>query len=298
MEWGLAMPRRESPVPSETTQGTLDMLVLQVLVMGPAHGHTIAHAIEHGSGDMLQVTHGLLYPALHGLETRGWIASCWGPAAGNRRARYYCLTSAGIAQITGREDASLVQVFLGVSIALVLSARPSAQAADGRPALEVITEDRSSAGVELGVARARVNHIFISAGIRVVWSARTAVAIGATGTHRIRLVVLSGPGAEATFLGHGDLLGLAVPSASRVYVHYDRVLALARHYRTPPGWFLGIVIAHEVAHVLLPDAGHADSGLMGATLSPQAPPIFTAQQAQSLRARLHDGVTVAGLDAR
>ena len=110
--------------------------------------------------------------------------------------------------------------------------------------------------------------------------------------------MLSGPGADAMFLGHDDLLGLAVPSASRVYIHYDRVLALARHDRTPSGWFLGVVIAHEVAHVLLPDGGHADGGLMGATLSPQATPAFTAQQAQSLRARLHDGVTVAGLDAR
>jgi len=277
---------------------TLDMLVLRVLVMGPAHGHTIAHAIERGWVDVLQIEHGLLYPALHGLETRGWIASCWGTAGDNRRARYYCLTPAGIAQITGREDVLLVHVFLGVSIALVLSARPSAQVTDGRPALEVTTEDRSSAGVELGLARARVNEIFVTAGIRLVWRARTAAAIGATGMDRIRLVVLSGPGADAMFLGHAELLGLAVPSANRVYIHYDRVLALARHYRTPPGWFLGIVIAHEVAHVLLPDAGHADHGLMGATLSPQATPAFTAQQAQSLRARLHDGVTVAGLDAR
>jgi hypothetical protein len=85
---------------------------------------------------------------------------------------------------------------------------------------------------------------------------------------------------------------------SQVYVHYDRVMALARHYRTPPGWFLGVVIAHEVAHVLLPDAGHAHSGLMGATLSPQVTPAFTAQQAQSLRARLHDEMAVAGLGAR
>lgn len=271
----------------------LDMLVLEVLLPGPAHGHTIAHALERGPRGVLQSAHGWLYPALHRLETRGWIASCWG-TAGSRRVRYYCLTSAGIAQITGREDVPLAQVFfLGVSIALVLSARPSAQVADGRPALDVTTEDRSSAGAELLIARARVNEIFITAGIRVVWSARTAVAVRATGTDRIRLVLLSGPAADAMFLGHADLLGLAVPSASRVYIHYDRVLALARHYRTAPGWFLGIVIAHELAHVLLPDAGHADHGLMGATLSPEATPAFTAQQAQSLRARLHGGVMAA-----
>src|SRR6185503_16112233 len=71
------------------------MLVLRVLVMGPAHGHTIAHAIERGSEDVLQVEHGSLYPALHRLEDRGWIASFWGTSENNRRARYYRLTPKG-----------------------------------------------------------------------------------------------------------------------------------------------------------------------------------------------------------
>ena len=69
------MPRRESPLQSETPQGTLDMLVLRVLVMGPAHGDTIAHAIERGSEDVLQIEPGSLYPALRRLDNRGWIAS-------------------------------------------------------------------------------------------------------------------------------------------------------------------------------------------------------------------------------
>jgi DNA-binding PadR family transcriptional regulator len=59
-------------------QGTLDMLILQTLVLGPSHGHTIAHAIEHRSEDVLQIEHGSLYPALHRLEDRGWIASFLG----------------------------------------------------------------------------------------------------------------------------------------------------------------------------------------------------------------------------
>ena len=289
------------PRSSRGMRQALDMLVLRVLVIGPAHGHTIAYAIERGSENVLQIEHGALYPCLHELENRGWIASFWGVVGDNRRAKYYRLTSAGrkqlFAQLTGREHASLVHLWLGVSIALAISARPSAQMEDGRPTVEVTTDDRSSAGAELGFARARVNEIFITAGIRVVWRARTAVAIGTAGTDRIRLVVLSGPGADAMFLGHADLLGLAVPSANRVYIHYDRALALARHYRTPPGWFLGIVIAHEVAHVLLPDAGHAEDGLMAATLNPQATPAFTAQQAQSLRAGLR-GVVMSALGAR
>lgn len=75
------------------------MLVLQTLVLGPAHGHTIAHAIERGSDDVLQVEHGSLYPALHRLEDRGWIASFWGTSDNNRKARYYRLTAAGRKQL-------------------------------------------------------------------------------------------------------------------------------------------------------------------------------------------------------
>jgi transcriptional regulator len=81
-------------------QGTLDLLILKTLAIGPAHGHTIAHAIERGSEEVLQVEHGSLYPALHRLEDRGWIASFWGTSENNRRARYYRLTQAGRKQIT------------------------------------------------------------------------------------------------------------------------------------------------------------------------------------------------------
>ena len=96
------MPGRESPLQSETPQGTLDMLVLKVLVMGAAHGHTIAHAIERGSEDVLQIEHGSLYPALHRLENRGWIASFWGTSDNNRRAKYYRLTPTGRTQLAAQ----------------------------------------------------------------------------------------------------------------------------------------------------------------------------------------------------
>ena len=89
----------------ELLQGTLDLLVLQTLAIGPAHGHTIAHAIEKQSEDVLQVEHGSLYPALHRLENKKWIASFWGTSENNRRARYYRLTPAGrrqLAQQTSR----------------------------------------------------------------------------------------------------------------------------------------------------------------------------------------------------
>jgi len=102
------MPKKGSPpLEGELLQGTLDLLILQTLVLGPAHGHTIAYAIEHRSEDVLQVEHGSLYPALHRLEDRGWIASFWGTSENNRRARYYRLTPAGrtqLAQQTSRWD--------------------------------------------------------------------------------------------------------------------------------------------------------------------------------------------------
>jgi PadR family transcriptional regulator, regulatory protein PadR len=83
----------------ELLQGTLDLLVLQTLRLGPAHGHAIAKAIEHTSEDVLQVEQGSLYPALHRLIKRGWISSREGLSENNRRAHYYHLTPKGRKQL-------------------------------------------------------------------------------------------------------------------------------------------------------------------------------------------------------
>jgi transcriptional regulator len=94
------MPKRGAPpLEGDLLQGTLDLLILQTLALGPAHGHTIAHAIEHRSDEVLQVEHGSLYPALHRLEDRKWISSFWGTSENNRKARYYRLTPAGRKQL-------------------------------------------------------------------------------------------------------------------------------------------------------------------------------------------------------
>src|SRR5215471_7589172 len=94
------MPKRgTAPLDADLLQGTLDLLVLQTLVLGPAHGHTIAYAIEHRSDEVLQVEQGSLYPALHRLEDRGWIASEWGTSENNRKARFYRLTAKGRKQL-------------------------------------------------------------------------------------------------------------------------------------------------------------------------------------------------------
>lgn len=94
------MPKRgRAALQGELLQGTLDVLILKTLALGPAHGHTVAHAIERGSDEVLQVEHGSLYPALHRLEDRGWIASFWGTSENNRKARYYRLTPTGRKQL-------------------------------------------------------------------------------------------------------------------------------------------------------------------------------------------------------
>ncbi len=94
------MNQRKQTEKQEMLQGTLDMLILRTLMAGPAHGHTIASVIEHGSEDVLQVEQGSLYPALHRLEDKGWLASYWGTSENNRKAKFYKLTAAGRKQLT------------------------------------------------------------------------------------------------------------------------------------------------------------------------------------------------------
>lgn len=88
----------------ELMQGTLDLLVLQVLQWGPQHGHGIGQAIRQRSEDALQVEHGSLYPALHRLERQGWLESEWRMSEANRRARYYKLTPKGRRQLVAEQS--------------------------------------------------------------------------------------------------------------------------------------------------------------------------------------------------
>lgn len=75
--------------------GTLDLLILRSLEWGPLHGYAIGRWIRESSGDVLQVEEGVLYPALHRLEDRGWLRAEWGRTETNRRAKFYALTAAG-----------------------------------------------------------------------------------------------------------------------------------------------------------------------------------------------------------
>ena len=98
-------------------QGTLDMLILRTLLFGPAHGHAIAHAIERGSDEVLQVEHGSLYPALHRLVRQGLLSAKDGISENNRKARYYSLTAKGRKRLTA-ESAKWERLIPAMGIAL------------------------------------------------------------------------------------------------------------------------------------------------------------------------------------
>jgi len=87
------------PKPIDLLQGTLDLLILKTLALGPTHGWDIAQRIQQISDDVLKVNQGSLYPALHRLEEQGWIKSEWGASENNRRAKFYKLTAAGRRQL-------------------------------------------------------------------------------------------------------------------------------------------------------------------------------------------------------
>src|SRR5205085_12122366 len=98
-------------------QGTLDLLILKAIALGPQHGWAISERIHQISRDALNVTQGSLYPSLHRLERRGWIKAEWGASDNNRRAKFYELTRAGRKQLEAQADA---WARLTTAVALVL----------------------------------------------------------------------------------------------------------------------------------------------------------------------------------
>jgi PadR family transcriptional regulator PadR len=104
---------------TDLLQGTLDLLILKTLALGPQHGWGISLHIRQTSGDFFQVNQGSLYPALHRLEEQGWVASTWGVSDANRQAKFYRLTREGERQLS-RETDSWAQ--LSRAVARVLAA--------------------------------------------------------------------------------------------------------------------------------------------------------------------------------
>jgi PadR family transcriptional regulator PadR len=95
---------REGPSRVELLQGTLDLLILRTLLAGPTHGHAIARHIKQTSEELLQVETGSLYPALHRLELKGWIAASWELSDKGKRAKFYRLTPLGRKQLAAERS--------------------------------------------------------------------------------------------------------------------------------------------------------------------------------------------------
>ena len=94
----------KNPIASELLPGTLDLLILRVLALGPLHGYGIAQRLKQVSEDVLQVGESSLYPALQRLRLNGWVNAEWGASENNRRARYYTLTAAGRKQLASERE--------------------------------------------------------------------------------------------------------------------------------------------------------------------------------------------------
>ena len=103
-------------------QGTLGILILKALLLGPAHGFGIARWVEQTTDDVLRIEEGSLYPALRRLEDKGWVTSEWGLSENNRRARFYAITPAGRAHL--RAEAKVWMRYAG-AVTQVLRAEPA-----------------------------------------------------------------------------------------------------------------------------------------------------------------------------
>src|SRR6185437_11977525 len=113
----MTLKKRPARHGSDLLQGTLDMLVLRTLLLGPAHGYTIARLIEQRSEAFLQIEQGSLYPALNRIEDRGWVDSYWAISENNRRARFYRLTPKGRRQLL-QETAQWQQLVRAIGLVM------------------------------------------------------------------------------------------------------------------------------------------------------------------------------------
>ena len=100
--------------PADLVQGTLDLLILKILALEPLHGWALSQRLKQVSNEVLQVSDGSLYPALHKLEGRGWIRADWRPSENNRRAKFYSLTRVGRRQLD-KETANWNRVSAAIS---------------------------------------------------------------------------------------------------------------------------------------------------------------------------------------
>jgi transcriptional regulator len=111
-----------APASVELLQGTLDVLILKAVSWGPMHGYGIARWLQQTTDDVLRIEEGSLYPALHRMDRRGWIASEWGLSENNRRAKFYRLTAEGRRRLV--EETSSWHTFAGAVATVLGATRP------------------------------------------------------------------------------------------------------------------------------------------------------------------------------
>jgi PadR family transcriptional regulator len=110
---------REMSKPTDLVQGTLDLLILKILALEPLHGWAVSQRLKQVSGEVLQVSDGSLYPALHKLEQEGWIKAEWKPSENNRRAKFYSLTRPGRKHLA-QEAANWTRLSTAISVVVQL----------------------------------------------------------------------------------------------------------------------------------------------------------------------------------
>jgi hypothetical protein len=164
--------------------------------------------------------------------------------------------------------------------------------ADTRPTVVIHIEEQATIqGLRLAEARRQVTRIFAAQAVRLLWSpGKAATARVAQTGRQVTIVIASGLVAERMLPAQGRrvVLGRAVHSIDRIYIHYDRVEAVARSQGASTGRFLGEVMAHELGHLLMPGAAHAERGIMAAVLDPMSrhPPSFSDDQGSTMRIEL------------
>jgi PadR family transcriptional regulator, regulatory protein PadR len=97
-------PEKQEPAKSDLLQGTLDMLIMKIVALGPVHGYGISQRIRQISKEVLNVQQGSLYPALHRLEKRGWLEADWGESDNGRQAKFYRLSAKGRKQLVAEQS--------------------------------------------------------------------------------------------------------------------------------------------------------------------------------------------------
>lgn len=286
----------------------LDLLILRTLRSGPMHGYGIAQQIRVQSDDILTMGEGSLYPALQGLLLTGSVKAEW-RASDNRRARYYTLTP-----VTPEMD---VRVATGAAVGVLTwgaygqerlaaqsrearlprNERISAEASQGlteRPTLVIHVDDRTHLSArDRDTAEKEIVRIYGAAGVQAIWRDGFPLAdqTRAEPHAHVTVGILDAWATERMTAGErrgSKIIGRAARAAGRAYVFYPRLESAARLRDCHVGMVVGVAMAHEVGHLLLPKNSHSNVGIMREDLDLKShrPLGFTPAQSVEIRKAL------------